>query len=268
MPVIDKKEFRIDMLDDDPVSLDDELDEIELYLKKYDLELNLVKYEKPSELEDGISHNTDVAFIDKNLNDASGIDAIKGIRSKYPLLDVFIYSRAGIKDGELRTLVGFSATEIVHDKEEIVDRLKTLIDKNLSKWEDMDFLRGVVLSKIIDHEQEINDVLVEIFAPSDETEQKFRDLILENPFVSLGTKHKILERITKAMKPKPFVIGDLYVLREHRNLLAHCKRNEDDPTTLVSMGESTTVDRTKIREIFELAEKFSECLKAFKPNKG
>ena len=222
MPIIDRKTFRISMLDDDPESLDDELDEIQLYLtQRYELILDLVKYEKPSELTDKIDHNTDIAFIDKNLNGISGIDAIKNIRSKYPLLDIFIYSRVGIKDEELGMLAKYNTIETVREREQIVDRLKTLIDKNLSKWEDMVFLRGVVIAKIIDLEREIDDVLVETFLPSADNKQRFRDLLLENPYISMFAKQTILEKIMNSMKPKPLVMKDLQDLTKYRNLLAH-----------------------------------------------
>ena len=255
------------MVDDIPDALSSELDYIKEYLdERYGLELELDRYENASEIIENIDRTTDIAFIDKNLNGTSGIDVIGSIRDRHELLDVLIYSRANIESDDLARIGNYSIVETAQKKEQIVDKLKTLIDRNLAKWDDIYYLRGVVISRIIEIEREIDDVLMEFFAPHDDSKEKFRDYLLENPSITLFAKKAILSKIAKPKKGKPFSLRELQDLQDCRNVLAHCQRSEDDPDTLtlVKMGEKLTVDKAKIKEIFEEAGNFSECLAAFK----
>lgn len=263
----DKKIFKISMVDDIPDALESELDDIKEYLEKeYGMRLELVRYEKASQITDKIDQTTDIAFIDKNLNDASGIDVIEHIRNKYRLLDVLIYSRAHIENDDLAKINDYGIVEIVQKKERIVDRLKTLIDKNLGKWYDIYYLRGLVISRIIDIEREIDDALMEFFAPHDDSRKEFRNYLLENTYITLFAKKSILGKIANPSNGKPFSLNKLQHLQEYRNMLAHCQRSKGDPNTLtlVQMGKTVVIDKEEIKKIFEEANNFSECLTAFK----
>ena len=255
------------MLDDEPNTLKSELAEIDEYLEnKHGLELKLFKYEEAQEMIDSIDQTTDIAFIDKNLKKGtSGVDVIKCIRRRYPILDIFIYSRAGIKGRDLEKLPSYGLIGIAQRREQIVDRLETLIDKNLSKWEDVVFLRGVVISRLIDLERDIDDVLMEVFLPSgEERQKKFRDFVLENSYIPLVAKRKMLSKIADPKDGKPFSLSQLDYLLESRNMLAHCKRSDNDPNMLIKMGENQQISSAKIKEIFASAEHFSEGLTSFK----
>ena len=262
----DKKTFKITMVDDEPDSLNSELNEIEEYLKKrHELELELVKYETASEMIANIDQTTDIAFVDKNLGISSGFEVIENIRDRDKLLDVFIYSREGIGSSDLVKLSSYGLVVVAQEREQIVDRLQTLIDKNLSRWEDVVFLRGVVISRLIDLERDIDDVLMETFLPSGKKRQeKFRDFLLENSNISVYSKQTILSKIAKPKNGKPFSIGELCNLQEFRNLLAHCKRSKYNPNVLVKMGEEKEIGSAEIKKIFKKADHFSECLKLFK----
>ena len=263
----DKKTFKISMVDDTPDALESELGDIEEYLwKNYELKLDLAKYEKASQITDNIDQTTDIAFIDKNLNEASGIDVIDHIRGKYRLLDVLIYSRANIESDDLAKINNYGIVETAQKKEQIVDKLKTLIDRNLAKWDDIYYLRGAVISRIIEIEREIDDALMEFFAPHNDSKEEFRNYLLENPHIPLFAKKVILSKIAKSRGGNAFSLRKLQDLQEYRNMLAHCQRSKDDPNTLtlVKMGEMVVISKDKIRDIFENARNFSECLAAFK----
>ena len=254
------------MVDDEPDSLNSELNEIEEYLKKrHELELELVKYETASEMIANIDQTTDIAFIDKNLGTSSGFKVVENILDRDKLLDVFIYSRGGIGSSDLVKLFSYGLVVVAQEREQIVDKLQTLIDKNLSRWEDVVFLRGVVISRLIDLERDIDDVLMETFLPSGKKRQeKFRDFLLENSNISVYSKQTILSKIAKPKNGQPFSIGELCNLQEFRNLLAHCKRSKYNPNVLVKMGEEREIGSAEIKEIFKKADHFSECLKLFK----
>ena len=257
----DKERFKIVIVDDYPDSIYGEINEIRHFLTdRYDLELESVEIKKPSGALDKIDETVDVAIIDKNLgegDDAAGVKLINDIRSRYRLLDILIYTGGEMKQEDLEAVADYGMVEVVRSRK-FVDRLQTLIERNLSKWSDIVFLRGVVISRIIEIEGEINDVLMEVFSPLDENRQKFRNFFLENSHITLFAKERILAKLTGQM--------ELQKLQEYRNLLAHCKRNKDDPNTMVRMGEDQPIDKATIKEIFEKAENFSKCLKSFRPN--
>lgn len=261
----DKKTFKISMVDDIPNALSSELDSIKEYLEeRYGLELKLNQYENASEIIGGIDQTTDIAFIDKNLNGASGIDVIGSIRSKHKLLDVLIYSRANIDGDELAKIDNYSIVETAQKKEQIVDKLKTLIDKNLSKWEDIVFLRGSVISRLVELERDVDDALMEMFLPQGKRRQKkFRNFFLENSNISLEAKKEILSKMTKGTD-RPFSIEDLQYVQKCRNRLAHCKRSETNPNVLVTMGGRLEIGRAEIKKIFEKADRFSENIRSFR----
>ena len=226
------------------------------------LELKFDIYQSAREIIKKIDHTTDIVFVDKNLNGTSGIDVIDSIRRKYLFLDILIYSRANIESDDHARINNYGLVETDHKKEQIVDRLKTLIDKNLSKWEDIVFLRGSVISKIVEIETDINDALMRMFLPSDESRrEKFRDFFLENSAITLEAKKEILRKITKG-EDRPFSVKDLEYLQRYRNRLAHCKRSETNPDVLVTMGEGLEIGRDEIKEVFKKADCFSECVKA------
>lgn len=264
----DKKTFKISMLDDELDSMDDELDEIKTYLtNKYDLELDLDRHEKSLDIMRAIDQTTDIAFIDKNLSEddnTTGIDVIGRIRDRYKLLDVFVYSRGGIGGDDMVKIHKYGIVEVAEEKSQVVDKLETLIDKNLSKWEDIVFLRGAVISRLVELEKDIDDALMEIFLPQGKRRQKrFRDFLLENSGIPLEAKKEILRKIT-AGTSRPFSVPDLEYVQRCRNRLAHCKRSESNPNVLVTMGGCLEIDSAEIKKIFRKAEMFSENIRSFK----
>lgn len=262
----DKKMFKIIMIDDTPGALSSGLDDIAEYLEeRYELKLELVRYEEPSEIIGNIDQTTDIVFVDKGLNGASGIDVVKDIRQQDKLMDIFIYSQDKISDKDLAELSDYGMIVAARKKAQIVDGLKTLIDKNLSKWEDIVYLRGTVISKLIDLERDIDDVLMEVFLPcGKERQEKFRNYLLENSNVSMYAKQTILSKIAEPENGKSFSINELNTLQKCRNLLAHCKRSKDNPNVLVKMGEDRKIGRDEIKAIFKKAEHLSECLMSFR----
>ena len=256
----DKGTFKISIVDDEPNSMGYEMSEIKHYLSKRGIALKTTKYKNAEEAAK-IDPTTDIAFIDKNLNGDDGVDVVGSIRERHMLLDILIYSRRGIPDQDLKRLSSYGMVEVVQNKEQVIDRLRKLVEKNLSKWSDIVYMRGTVISRLIDIEQEINAALMGVFSPHDE--EKFRRLILENSDISVQAKQRILRKIAKSMDRKPFNVTDLQKLQEHRNMLAHCRRSPDDPNILIKDGADKQIGKDEIKTIFEKANSFSECLKSF-----
>ena len=264
----DKKQFKIVIVDDNITSVYSYINEIQSFLrKKYNLELDPVEVQTASDFLDKIDETVDIAVIDKNLgtgDDAEGIGLINSVRRQSQLLDVLIYTAGSMNLKDLEMISDCGSVEIVRDRRQLVDRLQTLIERNLSKWSDIAYLRGVVISRIIELEGEINNVLMEVFSPHEASREKFRNFLLENSHITLFAKKKILSKIAEPKNGKPFSIGDLCDLQEYRNTLAHCKRSETDPNILVKMDENLQINSVEIKKIFVKAERFSKGLKSFK----
>lgn len=268
----DKKQFKIVIVDDNITSVHTYVKEIHQYLKdEYNLELVPIEVQKATEALDKIDETVDIAVIDKNLgtgDDAEGIKLVDSIRKRQPLLDILIYTAGNMKQEDLEMISDCGMVDIVRDRKQFVDRLQTLIDRNLSKWRDIVYLRGMAISRIVDLEGEINDVLMEIFSPHEKSRKKFRSFLLENPHITLFAKKKILSKVANPKNGKPFTIGDLDTLQEFRNVLAHCKRSKTDSNILIQMDNDVQVSSSTIKEMFAKAERFSNDLKSFKQAKA
>ena len=258
----DKAEFTIVVIDDEIMSVDSQMNDIQEYLKStHGMKLKQDLHEETFDIVQKINSSADIVIIDKNLDRDNGIRVAKEIRRKYPLLDILLYTAKGVNPKEFQEISTYSAVEVVCDRK-FEDRLRTLIDKNLSKWSDIIFLRGAVISRIVELEVEINDVLLDYFSSA--KRQEFCNLFLENKSISLEAKRTILSKMhTDDMTP--FVgANKLSELQNDRNRLAHCKRSADDPNTLVSMGDPKKIDAEAVKKIFREADKFSKRLVSFR----
>ena len=263
MQEADKKQFKIVVVDDNPDSVGGQMNEAGVFLKnRYDLDLDTCYHREPSGVLDKVNDATDIVIVDNNLKKGGeGIDAAKEIRQKHPLLDILLYTSGGLKYEELIQISEYSAVEVVDDRH-FVDRLKTLIEKNLSKWSDIIFLRGAVISRIVELEDEVNGVILDYFLPPNQ--EKFRSLVLENRYISLESKKTVLFKIRTA-DGKTFEGKSKFCeLQRSRNILAHCKRSEESPNTLIDMGRSESFDVKRIKAIFSDAGHLSESIKSFR----
>ena len=257
-----REEFTIVVVDDELDSIDSQMNETREYLETtHGMRLILDQHEETSNILEKINSAADVAIIDKNLDGDDGICVVKKIRQRYPLLDILLYTAKGVNLDEFKEISTYSAVEVVDDRR-FEDRLRTLIDKNLSKWSDIIFLRGAVISRIVELEAEINDVLSDYFMSA--KEQQFSDLVLENRYIPLEAKKTILSKMVTADMKKFEAANKLTYLQRMRNELAHCRRNTDNPNTLVSMGKPKTFDDTAVKKIFREADDFSAHLASFK----
>ena len=255
--ILDKDEFNILAIDDEPDSIGDQMDEIKNYLKDLKLTLNVITHEKNTGFLEKIDHRIDIIIIDKNMiNKDDGIKIVKEIRKEFKLVDILFYTANKLDKDEFKEIISYSLLEIV-DGRKFVDRLKTLIDKYLLKWVDIIYLRGTVISRIIETESEINQFLENYFLTN---HPKFKDFVLENRHVSLDAKKKIMSKIKDYEKVDFIGLKILTQLQEKRNLLAHCKRDPNDPHILNHMGSGEKFDKEQIYAIFNMANKFSKEL--------
>jgi len=254
MKGVSKREFKILAIEDEQDSIGEQMDEINGFLEKFEFTLKQIPHEKNTGFLEKINHTIDLVIVDKNIevkND--GIEIVKKIREKFKLLDILFYTANKLDKKEFEEITSYSLLEIV-DGRKFVDRLQTLIEKYLSKWSDIIYLRGSVISRIIEIESEINTFLEDYFLS---THPKFRNFVLENKYVSLEAKKKIMSKIIEFEDVKFEGLGKLNKLQANRNLLAHCDRDPTNPNILKHMGSDEKFTKEKIYEIFDMINEFS-----------
>ena len=258
----DKETFKIVVIDDEPDSIGEQMDEIRLFLEEeYQLELIDDRYADPLGVLDKMDSAVDIVIIDRNLENSDGTDVVQEIRDRNRLLDIMLYSRGNLDYPKLEKITRHSPVEIAPTIE-FVDKLKTIIERNLSKWSDIFFLRGSVISRIVDLEVEIDELLMGYFLPQNDT--TFRNFILENGFFSLEAKKKILKEMRSTTNEQIDGLNCLEELQKKRNMLAHCKRDPQNPNILIRYGTQTSIEKKDIEQIFDKADMFSNILKSFK----
>jgi len=260
MSMIDKKKFTVVLLDDDLKSMDKEKTEIDNYLKDKGLEPEWIMLPDGKEIEAILEKNPDLVLIDKNMDEESdGLAVVQKVRQKSELIDILLYSAKGIQEKDFREASKYTAVELVNDKI-IADQTQSLIDRNLAKWEDIVFLRGIVISKIIDLELKINSIFGKYFKITGEKEHHFNDLILENSSNSLEGKKKALKRLLQATNNESLYdgLGKLGYLQQQRNFLAHCKVDPDNRNWLISMGEPQKFEKKHMLELFQKIKEISD----------
>ncbi len=256
------QKFTLVLIEDKPRTMDDQMEEIRDYLKSRGFKLNLLSDETGKKVNEYLKNDVDIIATDKNITEESeGIDIIKSIRRKDLFTDILLYSAKGVKEVDVKELTYYTFIEIVEDKQ-IVDRLKKLIDKNLAKWEDVSFLRGIVISKVIELELQVNRFFASYFQIPEGKICIFHDFILENKY-ALEEKRKALSSILDSEGLKPTfkdLLTKIKKLQEERNLLAHCKTDQTKKNCLIYTGTPQKFDKKRINEILSRTRQASQEL--------
>jgi len=256
--------FTIIWIEDKPRTVGSQVDAIEKYLKSRNFEPNIIRDEDGQQFQNAIKNKIpiDIVVTDKNLTESmDGIDIIKILKQKKRLTDVLFYSAKGFDPEDVRK-EHYGFVEIVEGKE-VLEPLKLLVDKNLKRCEDIIFLRGMVISMIIDLELEVNEIFVKYFKIPKVVQEHFHNFILENQYISLGGKVVTLENIIKKRglaKDFKEMLQGIRELANNRNLLAHCKKDPKDKNVLICMGEKKSFDKNKINMILDKTNEVSVSL--------
>lgn len=259
-----KQTFTIIWVEDKPRAMKSQIEEIKGYLQEKNFEPSIVIDENGKGLQDYLKKKQPIEIIvtDQNLTDQiDGLSILKLLKQKKVLTDVLFYTtKQGLTpDDVYNQHYGF--VEFVKGKGAIVEPLKRLIDKSLRRYEDIIFLRGIVISMIIDLELKVNEFFVNYFKIPKESQEHFHNFILENQYNSLGGKVVTLENImngqglTKEFKE---ILQDIRELANSRNLLAHCKTDPKNKNVLICMGKEKNFDKGKINKILEKINGVSE----------
>ena len=183
----------------------------------------------------------------------AGAGFARRVIRRNPLIDVLLYGTGEI---EPRTVHDRSLYTAIWTQPgtDYAERAVSLIRMHRQKWNDVIFLRGMVISQIVDIEGRINDALAAHFRlePSTPRGRRFEEYVLENPMYMLEGKKRALGSILRDVG-----LGEMWTgmnsrisdLQGKRNKLAHCEVDPDDTNTFTSMGKAYTYDRNGMRGI-------------------
>lgn len=279
---MDKQKFTILWIDDNPDSVKKIKNEIKDKIEKDypDLELEIIsgttRHDAITELKD---NNIEILITDYNLGESengseTGLDVLKEVRKNNSAIDVLFYTvktfgtskkdTSSIEE-EARKL---DYVKIVNGRKEIVYELPKLIEDHLKRFNDIVFLRGIVISNAIALELRINEFLVKYFRVPKETEDNFHNFVMESGALDFYNKRRTIEKIfyiggnwANEIKPEfsglipkeelKSLIQKLRNIEEQRNQLAHCKLSKTKINTLVQEGRQIEFDRKKVNTLLD-----------------
>ncbi len=264
-----KQKITVVWVEDNKLIFSPNQEELEYKFKQNfgEFELNLIYDADGSLLKKCIKEDDiDILVTDYNLEgDLTGIDLINSIRKEGFLVDVLFYSAQDIDLTDVyRKTDPYGFVEVIKGKDNIADPVLEIIGKNLRRCSDIVFLRGLIISRVIDIEQDINAFFVSYFKIPAPMHNDFYNYVLENKYSSLVGKSVTIDKILKSQQIKgQFKKLSVYMqtLEQNRNLLAHCKRDPADRNKLVSMGEGEVYDRQKIKKLLILASSVSQDIR-------
>lgn len=211
----------------------------------------------------------DIVVTDFNLSEGfSGIDVIKIIKTKSTPSDVLFYtaSKFEFNRDELIRRIKYGFVNISEGTKDVHEEVIRLIKKNIRRCDDIVFLRGLVISRVIDLELKMNECFSVYFQIPTEKLDNFHNFVLENRFSSLAGKHKTMAKILETHKLKKEFSGLLREIQEletTRNLLAHCKVDESEAATLISMGQKEKFGKKRLGDILVKAGNVADQLDQF-----
>jgi len=261
----DNPTFTIVLVDDHPRAMQPQMNRIQGFLEKKNLELKLLVDESGRKFLTFLEKEiVDVFVIDQNVSQQiQGLNIMKAIRQANDLTDILFYSAQEGQEENFERARAYTFTEVVQGRE-IARRLELLIEKNLAKWQDVSLLRGIVISKLIDLELAVNSFFESYFKIPETRICDFRNFVLENSYNSFEGKKQTLTKIVKdkGLKNDTKTLRNyMDELQKERNLLAHCKKHPEKENCLISMGTEEVFDKKRIDKILAKTKEAKEELK-------
>lgn len=198
-------------------------------------------------------NDIDIILTDKNLGKTTGNAIIQRIRGTNPVVDILYYSGV-IEDSDRIELGKFISVDIMEERL-FVPTLKKIVDKNLAKWDEIIFLRGIVISHTVDVEAQLDEFFTKFFEIKDHATKHF-DAIVRGTSISLEAKRQILSHVIdefKVFKPFKEITADIKKAQDERNILAHSKLHPTLKNTFISK-ENETFTKTRMITVLKRIE--------------
>lgn len=254
-----KQNFTILWIEDKERVIDSQIPEIKSFLDNEGFELNLLKDTVGDKFRTLLKNDQliDIIITDYNISEETkGTDVIKYVRNNGFLTDILFYSVHDylFEDEAIYSELGhYGLIEICEDKE-VTEPLKQLIKKNLMRCKDIVFLRGFIISQSIELELKLNDFFSTYFEVPKKQLTNFHNIILESRYIPMAGKKKWLSQILKKtdlLDEFKGLLTNLDDISEKRNLLAHCKKDSNNPNILVSSGKDEKIDRDELNRVIK-----------------
>ena len=254
------REFTIILVDDEAPSMDAQIADIKQYLvdeKNIEtINFHSVNVKDKTFLEEIytlLEKQVNLILTDNSMIDPDdGIKLAKDIRNNFKLIDILVYSAKEITIDDYRDLSHYTQIQ-AHDDRKIVEVTKDLIDRNLAKWDDIFFLRGIVISESIEVELKINELLIKFFEIPEEKKTSFENLILSDFSVSMGAKRTMLHEVLIEAKLENLwtdISTKIENLQRDRNKLAHGRVDPENVNRFIVGNSGKTFGKEKIISIF------------------
>ena len=255
------------LVDDQPRTLLTQKNRISSYLESKNFGLNWIEDEGKDKAKHVFEilrkHPVDIILLDHNISiDITGLEILKIVRERNDLTDILYYSATKDHKERFEKASNFRFTVVVEGRE-LADPLEELIDKNLMKWENIVFLRGLVISKMIELELSINEFFTTYFSIPSTHLENFNNLIMESGQNSLEVKRRGIISILKKEKLETEYSGfstSLSKLQQNRNLLAHGKLKPDckNILTVNFFGKDHSFEKKDMDKILVCITKIQE----------
>jgi hypothetical protein len=281
-----KQEFIIIWLENHKRVISNNAKELDaLFVRDYpDLKLKIVSIvigdggisKSLSELENELKkQNVELVVTDYDLGE-DGYDkkVVNAVKRGRPVTDVLMYSGGVIKKEdkeELRNNYGF--IEFVENSSTPTDEIWELSKKHLTRFKDLMFLRGLVITNAIELELRINNFLAAYLLMKNEPQKtRVHKVILENhaypvyaKTIAMGIvfRTELLEEFDgKDKSAKEKTVKDftskINGLMQTRNNLAHCKCADGKELTVTTIEGDISYNIGKVNEILNSMREVGE----------
>ena len=155
-------------------------------------------------------HEVDILLAGNHPDGADAcVEFARRVVQRNPLIDVLVH---GVRNVEPITKYDRSlyTALLTHPGTDYAGRAIELIRTHRKKWNDVIFLRGMVITQIVNVEAHINDALAAHFGlePGTARGGQFEEYVLENPMYMLEGKKRALSKILDDAGLGPHVAGD------------------------------------------------------------
>lgn len=252
---VQRENFTVLLVEDNPTAVDRQMKAITQYINEMDFEPRVWLTKKRAEVGSMLAKETvDLVVTDMNIGEGfSGMDVVEMVKKSGFWTDILFYSVKSYDPAKVQKQIDYGFVQMIEGRN-FVDELKLMVDKNIKRVGDILYLRGLVISRAIDLELEVNMLLGQYFKIPEKTIPFFHDFILGNSSISFGAKVRALELIVNKnnvfAKPKDreAFLTNLRKIMKQRDLLAHCRRDPANSDCLISMGERFEIKRKNIVE--------------------
>jgi hypothetical protein len=190
-------DFKILWIDDEPTWVESTQISIEAHIRKHGFIPKITYHEDGEKIDDYIfDADIDMIIIDYNLDEKeskSGAHLIDHIRKKGNFLEIVFYSQ---DQNAVMNKIG-PHIEHIHcvPREDLSDKVESLVDYSKHKYEDCGYMRGVVIEEAIDMENLLEEIMVKSFG---ERGAQFRNRVLEKYVYDFNKKYMYVKSLLNA----------------------------------------------------------------------